>query len=189
MCSSEIDLVIVTLSSILLQISDNDMLTQAGQEGGSAQDPSGWAHSSLNLQREIAVWHTVPLWIIDVCRRGRKPRVIDSGPNAESSPNNLRKNSILSDRSINIIDTRRHLFSFESLCKAVLPLYRDVIRIPDWDTYLPAFGWNIELLIFGSVSWSGFHRILLWDRGQHLLERYHRGPLHQHGGPCQGTIT
>jgi hypothetical protein len=157
MCSSEIDLVIITLSSILLQISDNDMSTQAGQEGGSAQDPSRWAHDSLDLQREIAVWHTVPLWIIDICHRGRKPRVIDSGPNAESSPDSLRKSSVLSDRFINIIDTRQHLFSFESLCKVILPLYRDVIRIIDRDTYLPAFGWNIELLIFGSVSWSGFH--------------------------------
>jgi hypothetical protein len=69
-CSSEIDLVIVALSSFLSQTFDNDTSTEACQEGGSAQDLFGWAHGSLDIQCEVPVRYAVPRWIIDVRRRG-----------------------------------------------------------------------------------------------------------------------
>jgi hypothetical protein len=111
------------------------------------------AHGSLDIQCEVLIRHTVPLRIIDVHRRGRrKPQVSDSGPNTKSLSTAVRKSSILSGRSINFIGIKRRLFRFELLYMVILPLSHDVTGIPDQDTYLLAFGWNIELLIFRSIS-------------------------------------
>jgi hypothetical protein len=108
------------------------------------------AHDSLDIQREVLVRHTIHLQIADVRRRGRqKPRVIDSGSSAKSSSVVLWNNSILPGRSIYI---RQSLLRFESSCRVILSLRHDIARTPDRDTYLPAFGWNIEFLFFGSVS-------------------------------------
>jgi hypothetical protein len=121
-------------------------------------------HGFVDIQHEVPERHTIPLWITDVRRRGRrKPRVIDLGPNANSPSVGLWKSSILSGWSVNIIDIKRCVFRFESSCRVVLPLCHDVTRTPDQDTYFLALGWNIELLIFGIISWSGFRQTLIWD--------------------------
>jgi hypothetical protein len=79
------------------------MSTEAHQEGRNAQDPFSWAYGSLDIQREVPVWHTVPLRIIDVHRRGRwKPQVIDSGPSTKSSAAGLRKNFVYPSASSDV---------------------------------------------------------------------------------------
>jgi hypothetical protein len=87
---------IITLSSFLSQISDDDTLTKARREGGCAQDPSGWVHGSFDIQQEVPIRQTIPLWIVDVHRRGRrKPRVIDSGLSAKPSSRSTKKLCII----------------------------------------------------------------------------------------------
>jgi hypothetical protein len=51
------------------QIFDDDTLTEAHQEGGSAQNLSRWVYGSLDIQHEVPVRHTVHLWIFDVRHR------------------------------------------------------------------------------------------------------------------------
>jgi hypothetical protein len=79
----------------------------------------------------------------------RKPQVVDSGSSTKTSYADVWNNSILPDPSIYI---RWSMLRFESSCRVVLSLCPDITRTPDRENHLLVFGWNIDLLVFGSNS-------------------------------------
>jgi hypothetical protein len=99
-------------------------------------------HSSLDIQREIPVRHSVYLRIIDARRRRRrKARVTHSRTSAETFSTGVWRSSILPDRSIYI---RWGMLKFESSCRAVLSLRHDISGTPNRENHLPVFGWSME---------------------------------------------
>jgi hypothetical protein len=127
------------------------MSTNARQEGVSAEDQSGWlmAPWTFGVMFPYGTQFIFGLLILGteedgnfkLLTRGLAPRhhcLIYVG-----------LISILPDRSIRI---KQGLLRFKSLCRALLSLHHDITRIPDRDTHLLAFSWDIELLSFGNIS-------------------------------------
>jgi hypothetical protein len=93
-------------------------MIDARQEGGSAQDPSEKTMAPWTFD-EVSSWHSAYLWVIDLCRRGRrrpKDVVHRSGTRAPGSGF--------------IISIRRFLLKIGSLCRVYIRTVKIVQDIP-----------------------------------------------------------
>jgi hypothetical protein len=112
-------------------------------------------HNTMNVRRQVCLWHSIYLWVIDVCCRGGDgnlkmlpPRISTRAPCA-----GVGTSSIFFGH---LIYTRRCLLMSKSLCRATYPHRQAHSGYFDRDVYPPAINWGIELILIGSVPWSRF---------------------------------
>jgi hypothetical protein len=98
-------------------------------------------HDTLDVRRQVSLWHSTHLQVIDLCRQGRQ-RPDDAAPRVGTR----------APGSGFIIDIRRILLKIGSLCRELHPHCQDRSGYPSRDIHPLALGWGIKFIFIGIVT-------------------------------------
>jgi hypothetical protein len=134
---------------ILLQISNDETLTEARQLWEKRSISVREDYGTLDVRCHVSSWHSTHLWVIDVCCRGRS-KTEDAAPRASTRAPSVGTwtRSVSSGQLIYI---RRCLHRSGFMCMALYPHRQAHSGSPGRDVYPPAVCWSIKLIIIGSV--------------------------------------